>query len=72
MTDLKLPMAGYGKSYNELVDYQGERGYYWSSSPFETKGFRMYFYSGNLTPANNDLVRASRHSVRCFKNDDKL
>ncbi len=43
-----LPAAGY--RYGSSLDYAGERGYYWSATPYESYGYDAYylfFYSGS-------------------------
>jgi uncharacterized protein (TIGR02145 family) len=65
--DLKLPRAGRRNRNNGNVNSQGSYGYYWSSSPYSTYGFRMRFYGSNVYPASSNY-RAHGFSVRCFKN----
>ncbi len=63
---LHLPAAGY-RFYNGTLTYQGSNGYYWSSSPYSTYAYYLYFDSASVNPANGN-IRAGGFSVRCVKN----
>ncbi len=65
--DLKMPMAGYRSQNAGNLVRLDSRGYYWSSSPYGTDGYSVYFYNFYATPSHND-ARAYGFSVRCFKN----
>lgn len=71
VSELKIPPAGalgWGPAINDAHS-QGERGYYWSSSPAvnqsKSSGFGIY---SNLAYAYSSVSRAYAYSVRCFKN----
>lgn len=66
-TALKLPFAGYHHRFDGIMFNQSSYGYYWSSSPNGTYGYRLYFGSSDVT-SSDVSVRAFGFSVRCFKN----
>ena len=65
--ELQLPLAGTRARYNGAFYYGGSSGIYWSSSPYYTLGYFLYFFSSNIFLDYDDL-RANGFSVRCFKN----
>ena len=61
-------LAGYytSGSFNDGGSY----GYYWSATSYSgTNGYLLYFYSGYVSPANDDYRRYG-FSVRCVKKSD--
>jgi hypothetical protein len=65
--DLLLPLAGVRLNNNGFVNYQGNYGSYWSSSPRSTNSYDLSISSLNINPTNGDN-RSYGLSVRCFKN----
>ncbi|MEI7621266.1 MAG: hypothetical protein WCJ51_01905, partial [Candidatus Moraniibacteriota bacterium] len=63
---LHLPAAGY-RSTGGTLNYQGSYGFYWSSSPYSTYAYYLYFDSGSVNPTSIGN-RANGFSVRCLKN----
>lgn len=64
---LKMPMAGYRGYSSSSISNQGEYGYYWASSRFNTNNaYRLRFSSTALSPQAYDIC-AFGFSVRCFK-----
>lgn len=62
-----FPAAGYRYSGDGGMSNVGIYGNYWSASPIsENYGCNLYFYSGNVSPANN-FYRAYGFSVRCVQ-----
>ena len=54
-----------GRVYSGSLDYSGFNGFYWSSTVYSSNyAYRLYFNSGNVTPANYD-GRYYGWSVRC-------
>jgi uncharacterized protein (TIGR02145 family) len=62
---LKLPMAGYRKESDGLLDIVGDQGFYWSSSVSSTdsRGLNFYFSAANIWTG----PRAYGIAVRCLK-----
>ena len=65
---LKLSAAGYRVFSTGAFFDRGVYGYYWSSSPYSTNAYNLFFYSTYVNPADNSL-RASGFSLRCLKDD---
>lgn len=62
-----FPAAGYRFSVDGGMSNVGIYGNYWSASPIsENYGCNLYFFSGNVSPANN-FYRAYGFSVRCVQ-----
>jgi hypothetical protein len=66
-----MPLAGARNRNSADISYQGEGGYYWSSSPYgssdPTRARRLRFNSSTVV-ADDYIYRAFAHSVRCFNN----
>jgi hypothetical protein len=61
------PAAGYRSYSNGSVNYQGTRGYYWSSTAIDSSyGDRLYFNSSTVLPSNYSYY-AFGVSVRCVR-----
>jgi uncharacterized protein (TIGR02145 family) len=58
-----LPATGM-RSYAGLFGDVGTGGYYWSSTPYSSGGYALYFYSGDVSPALGH-TRVYGLSVRC-------
>lgn len=65
---LHLPFTWY-RQYLSTVLYQGEYGYYWSSSAYNDNGSSYYLSLGpsSLSPQSTSM-RASWFTIRAFKN----
>ena len=59
-----FPAAGY-RYYNGDAGPRGSLGYYWSSKPYDTYAYYLYFSGGNVTMISYD--RAYGYSVRCVQ-----
>ncbi len=70
MEYFKLPFAGYRDYYDASVHYQGDYGYYWSSSPVVDFDNTASFMNLSLYSFGSEwhVERAYGYSVRCFKN----
>lgn len=68
---LFLPAAGYFSKYGS-VSNTGNRGCYWSSTPYSGANdlsWRANFLSGDLNPSAGSLSRVNGFSVRCVLGD---
>jgi len=65
-TSLKLPTAGLRARADGSLLNQGSDGNYWSSSPYSTYAYDLYFYSAGVYPADY-TNRAYGFPVRCLK-----
>ena len=63
---LKLPSAGSRHRINGLLNYQGTRGYYWSSTVSVTAA-RLLYFNSSVADTNGSNGRAFGFSVRCLK-----
>jgi uncharacterized protein (TIGR02145 family) len=62
-----FPAAGYRRASNGIVDGQGSRGYYWSSTTNGTSdGYYLGFNDSSATPSNY-LSYTNCFSVRCVR-----
>jgi len=70
--DLKLPLAGFRRSYDGTVGGQGNYARYWSSSPRggSNPGHAWYsYFSSNIVSPRDISIRAYGQFIRCFKNE---
>lgn len=69
-TNVLYPVSGYRNHDAGLLDYVGDMGIYWSTSPSPaSSGYscNLFFsFDGNVKPSG-DNVSSSGHSVRCLK-----
>jgi uncharacterized protein (TIGR02145 family) len=66
-TTLFLPTSG-RRGYNDgLLYYQGQNGFYWSSTAVGDITYSLHFYSGHVDPAANN-GRSYGFALRCIKN----
>jgi uncharacterized protein (TIGR02145 family) len=63
---LHLPAAGF-RNYDGTLYLQGSYGDYWSSSPYSSNVYHLYFSLGGVSPAYSS-ARVYGFSVRCLKN----
>lgn len=64
---LKLPFAGIRNWSNGYYYYQTSYAFYWSSSPWITNAYDLYFDAVNIFTTSGDY-RSDGFSVRCIKN----
>ncbi|SZD73338.1 fibrobacter succinogenes major paralogous domain [Candidatus Ornithobacterium hominis] len=65
-----LAAAGHHSNYTDLLNYEGSRGYYWSSSASDSNyAHTMYVSSDHSGPYDYDS-RASGSSVRCINSSE--
>jgi uncharacterized protein (TIGR02145 family) len=62
---LFLPAAGYRNQGSSTLGNAGTIGYYWSSTPYSTYSYYLYFSSGGVSPGSN-YYRANGYSCRCI------
>ena len=67
--DLHLPLAGY-RNLDTSLNFQGSRGYYWSSSPSGTYAASSMIFDLSYVYSQNSDRRAAGFTMRCFKNSD--
>ena len=61
------PASGYRSNGSGSLDDVGNRGYFWSASPYDSNAYDLYFYNNGYVYPSNDFVRASGRSVRCLQ-----
>jgi len=66
-TALKLPFAGGRGPIDGVFGLGDSYGFYWSSSPYNARGYSLGFYASYISPSFNGS-RAHGLPVRCFKN----
>jgi uncharacterized protein (TIGR02145 family) len=64
---LRLPFAGRRYRNTGYYYYQSSDANYWSSSPYTTYSYYLYFTTSNIRPTHSN-GRAIGFSVRCIKN----
>ena len=71
MEYFNIPFAGRRDYSSAALDYQGSRGFYWSSSPagsVDLNLVRSLYLDSSPVSAGSHNYRAFGFSVRCFKN----
>jgi len=63
---LKLPVAGLRRYYDGTLEWEGSRGFYWSSDVYSARAKYLYFSSDYANGLPD--YRAYGFSVRCIKN----
>ena len=63
-----FPAAGYRGNGDDIASNRGYNGYYWSSRPYGSYAYYLYFDSSNVLMYS--LVRARGYSVRCVQVTD--
>ena len=61
------PASGYRGGYDGSLSNVGNRGYYWSASPYDSSAYSLYFsLNGGVYPSF-DYYRAGGLSLRCLQ-----
>lgn len=64
---LKLPLAGWYRN-DAVIDQQTVSGYYWTSTPYNTYAYALYFNTGGaVIGPSYTYPRVEGFSVRCIK-----
>jgi len=61
-----LPATGY-RDYNGLLNEQGNVGYYWSNSAFDSGSYFFLYFNSTISSASNDYMKTGGMPVRCVQ-----
>ena len=61
------PASGYRHYNDSSLRLVGDRGHYWSASPYSNVAYFLYFYDYGLVFPSDNSIRAFGCSVRCLQ-----
>lgn len=61
-----LPFAGYRGNGSQSMSSEGNTGYYWSSTPYDSRTYNLYLYTGGSIRGTDYASRSLGFSVRCI------
>ena len=65
------PAQGYRSNKDGNLNYTGQRGYYWTATPYSYYAYVLYFRSGSVSPGyTSSQRRAYGYAVRCVKEEE--